>query len=133
MTAASRRLLGALLAVAFVAAAAPGQDPAPPAEPATADPKNPMTQILGTPAQPAPDAMGDMVSFLFVICCLAAGVMAVAVAARVYARVRHDDPIIAAINDPWVQAKIARDLAAGPDAKGEVELSPADGRPPGHH
>lgn len=130
MTAASRRLLGALLAVAFVAAAAPGQDPAPPAEPAAADPKNPMTQILA-PVQTAPDAVGDMVSFLFVICCLAAGVMAVAVAARVYARVRHDDPIIAAVNDPWVQAKIAQGLPAEPDA-GEVEVSPADGRSPGH-
>ena len=132
MTAASRRLLGCFLAVAFVATAAPGQNPAPPAGPAAADEKDPATQTLGATAQPAPDAMGDLVSFIFVICCLAAGVIAVAVAARVYARVRHDDPIIAAVNDPWVQSKIAQDLAAGPDARDEVELTPADGRPPAH-
>jgi hypothetical protein len=90
-----------------------------------------MTQIIGNPTQAEASGMTDMVNFLFVVCCVAAGVLAVAVAARVYARVRHDDPIIAAVNDPWVQAKIAHDLAAGPDAGGEVELKPADGRAPG--
>jgi hypothetical protein len=133
VTAVSRRLLGVLLAAVFVVAAAPGQDPTPPARPDAAPAQAPTpsataekSAAVEPPAPSGPEAMNDLVSFIFVICCLAAGVMAVAVAARVYARVRHDDPLIAAVNDPWVLAKIQKELA-----EGDVELTPADPRAPG--
>jgi hypothetical protein len=103
--------------------------------------------VPGPQAQhaPAPPAAGptdqevaasqmDLVTLFFVITCLAGGVIAVLVAARVYDRFRVDNPIIAAVNDPWVQAKIAQELSAKPGAAGgEVELTAADARTPSHH
>jgi hypothetical protein len=88
----------------------------------------------GPPPTANPDAAEaamDLLTFFFVLACLAGGVIAIIAAARVYDRIRVDNPIIAAVNDPWVQNKIAQELAAQNEV-GEVELHVADGRIPGH-
>ncbi|HET6573740.1 MAG TPA: hypothetical protein VFG68_09080 [Fimbriiglobus sp.] len=145
MTGASRRLLGAVLASAALFGSAAtawgqrGQQPmvlngpdAPPGPPAKHTPAPPAA--TDDSARESAAAQMDLLTLFFIIACLAGGVIAVLVAARVYDRFRVDNPIIAAVNDPWVQNKIAQELAAKSGAAaGEVELTAADARPPSHH
>ena len=144
MTGASRRLLGgvllasvALFGSAGTASAQRGQQPmvinGPDAAPGPQVKQTPAPPAAGDPAPEGAASAIDLVTLFFVITCLAGGVVAVLVAARVYDRFRVDNPIIAAVNDPWVQAKIAQELAARPGAGGEVELTAAESRPPSHH
>jgi hypothetical protein len=100
----------------------PDAPPAPDARPA----KAPIGENQ-EPAQNSAEATTDLLTFFFIVACLAGGVIAIIVAARVYDRFRVDNPIIAAVNDPWVQNKIAQELSAG----GEVKLTAADGPEPG--
>lgn len=142
MTGVSRWLLGVLVASAALlgsAAPAAGQPGGQPTVLNGPDgPDAPRARPAPPPVETEADRVSaasttDILTFVFIVACLAAGVIAVLVAARVYDRFRVDNPIIAAVNDPWVQNKIAQEMAAKPAAGGEVELSPADDPPPSHH
>ena len=141
MTGVSRWLLGVLVASAALlgsAASVVGQEGGQPMvlngpDGPDAPRARPAPPVETEADQVSAASTTDILTFVFIVASLAAGVIAVLVAARVYDRFRVDNPIIAAVNDPWVQNKIAQEMAAQPDAGGEVELSRADGPPPGHH
>ena len=141
MTGVSRWLLGVLVASAALlgsAASVVGQEGVQPMVLNGPDgPDAPRARPAPPPAETEADQVSaasttDILTFVFIVASLAAGVIAVLVAARVYDRFRVDNPIIAAVNDPWVQNKIAQEMSAQPAAGSEVELSRADGPPPGH-
>jgi hypothetical protein len=119
-----RCFLVALLALAG-AATALGQDPGPappPAPAAAAEKPPPLAEDLQAQAQKNAESMSDGLTIFFVMACLAAGAIGMIIAFRVYARVRLDNPVIAAVNDPWVQAKLREQEARA--AAGMAE--PAD-------
>jgi hypothetical protein len=128
MTGASRRLLMVWLTSAALAVPAAGQEPGPPPAPPAGPGAPALTAPPETaaPAQQQADAISDGLNLLFLIACMAAGVVAVIVAFRVYTHVRLDNPIISAVNDPWVQAKL-REQPVGPeDESGGPDAGPGD-------